>query len=76
MQQAWALERKQASLQSSQARPVTLHPTAGCLRFDFLRVSDQENTFTFYEAYTDADAMAFHKTSIFVPSDWQNLKNG
>ena len=35
----------------------------GCLRFDLLKVLDKENTYTFYEAYIDVDAMAFHKTT-------------
>mmetsp|Transcript_6225 Transcript_6225/g.18169 ORF Transcript_6225/g.18169 Transcript_6225/m.18169 type:complete len:107 (+) Transcript_6225:1451-1771(+) len=33
----------------------------GCLRFDVLRSKDNPNKFFFYEAYVDADAIAFHK---------------
>lgn len=33
----------------------------GCLRFDLLKSQSAENKFTFYEAYVDADALAFHK---------------
>jgi len=33
----------------------------GCMRFDLLRSSDKDNVFHFYEAYKDADAIAFHK---------------
>ena len=33
----------------------------GCLRFDLLRDQSAENKFTFYEAYKNADAFAFHK---------------
>ena len=33
----------------------------GCLRFDLLRDKSSPNTFVFYEVYTDADAVAFHR---------------
>ena len=34
----------------------------GCLRFDVLQDKDDKCKFTFYEVYTDAAAMALHKT--------------
>mmetsp|Transcript_38665 Transcript_38665/g.123942 ORF Transcript_38665/g.123942 Transcript_38665/m.123942 type:complete len:104 (-) Transcript_38665:147-458(-) len=34
---------------------------AGCLRFDFLKVQDEPNTFIFYECYRDKAANEFHK---------------
>lgn len=33
----------------------------GCLRFDFLEVSDAPNSYVFYEVYKDAASVAFHK---------------
>ena len=35
----------------------------GCLRFDFLKDQCCENKFTFYEAYVNTDAFAFHKAT-------------
>mmetsp|Transcript_30790 Transcript_30790/g.41675 ORF Transcript_30790/g.41675 Transcript_30790/m.41675 type:complete len:236 (-) Transcript_30790:386-1093(-) len=34
-----------------------------CLRFDVLRVDDSTNKFVLYESYTDAAALAYHKTT-------------
>jgi quinol monooxygenase YgiN len=35
----------------------------GCLRFDLLRSKDDEHKFVFYEAFTDDEAIAYHKTT-------------
>mmetsp|Transcript_21302 Transcript_21302/g.29306 ORF Transcript_21302/g.29306 Transcript_21302/m.29306 type:complete len:158 (+) Transcript_21302:44-517(+) len=35
----------------------------GCLRFDVLKKKSSSNRFTLYEVYTNADALAFHKTT-------------
>jgi len=43
------------------SRDATADP--GCVRFDLLRDRDDPNKFVFYEAYTDDDAAAFHKTT-------------
>ena len=35
---------------------------AGCLRFDVLKSTTEENVYHFYEVYVDAAAAALHKT--------------
>mmetsp|Transcript_25219 Transcript_25219/g.37145 ORF Transcript_25219/g.37145 Transcript_25219/m.37145 type:complete len:142 (+) Transcript_25219:83-508(+) len=45
----------------------------GCIRFDVLRSQDNPNKFFFYEAYTDADAVAFHKDQPHFAL-WTNFK--
>ena len=34
----------------------------GCIAFHLLEHETPDNTFSFYECYADADAIAFHKT--------------
>lgn len=53
------------------SRDETLDP--GCLRFDLLRDRDNANRFVFYEAYTDDDAAAAHKTTSHYNS-WAEFK--
>lgn len=45
----------------------------GCLRFDLLRDRDNPNRFVFYEAYTDDDAVAHHKTTAHYKA-WADFK--
>jgi len=35
----------------------------GCLRFDVSSLEGDDNRFVFYELYTDADALAAHRTA-------------
>jgi len=45
----------------------------GCLRFDLLRSKDDPNKFVFYEAYTDDEAAAYHKTTDHYKA-WADFK--
>jgi quinol monooxygenase YgiN len=53
------------------SRDKALDP--GCLRFDVLRDREQQNKFMFYEAYTDDDAAAHHKTTAHYKA-WADFK--
>jgi len=46
----------------------------GCCRFDLLRLRDEPNKFVFYEAYTDDEAAAFHKTTKHYQA-WADFKS-
>jgi len=45
----------------------------GCLRFDLLRSKDDPNKFVFYEAYTDDETAAYHKTTDHYKA-WADFK--
>eukprot|EP00931_Biecheleriopsis_adriatica_P091842 TRINITY_DN65714_c0_g1_i1.p1 TRINITY_DN65714_c0_g1~~TRINITY_DN65714_c0_g1_i1.p1 ORF type:complete len:247 (-),score=62.20 TRINITY_DN65714_c0_g1_i1:65-733(-) len=53
------------------SRDKALDP--GCLRFDLLRDREDKNKFFFYEAYTDDDAAAAHKTTAHYKT-WADFK--
>lgn len=53
------------------SRNKTLDP--GCLRFDLLRDRDDPNRYYFYEAYTNDNALAYHKTTQHFQS-WADFK--
>lgn len=46
---------------ATKSRDQALDP--GCLRFDLLRDRDNSTNFVFYEAFTDDEAVAHHKTT-------------
>jgi len=56
---------------ATKSRDLTADP--GVVRFDFLRDKTDPNKFMFYEAYTDDDAAAFHKTTSHYKS-WADFK--
>mmetsp|Transcript_12373 Transcript_12373/g.15027 ORF Transcript_12373/g.15027 Transcript_12373/m.15027 type:complete len:102 (+) Transcript_12373:117-422(+) len=45
----------------------------GCLRFDVMADKSQKNKFSFYEAYKDTDAAAYHKTTAHYKL-WSDFK--
>jgi len=55
----------------TKSRDKTLDP--GCMRFDLLRHTDDQNKFVFYEAYIDDEAAAFHKTTSHYKA-WADFK--
>ncbi len=46
----------------------------GCLQFDVIVSQDDENTFLFYEVYTDADALASHRKTPHFLSYWNVMQ--
>mmetsp|Transcript_43551 Transcript_43551/g.81837 ORF Transcript_43551/g.81837 Transcript_43551/m.81837 type:complete len:224 (+) Transcript_43551:58-729(+) len=55
----------------TKSRDKALDP--GCLRFDLLRDRESPNKFIFYEAYTNDEQAAFHKTTSHYKS-WADFK--
>ena len=47
---------------------------AGCLRFDLLQDQADENSYVFYEAYKDVDAIAAHKATPHYKA-WSDFKD-
>jgi quinol monooxygenase YgiN len=46
----------------------------GCLQFDVIQSQDDENTFLFYEVYTDADALASHRETPHFLKYWNMMQ--
>jgi len=47
----------------------------GCLQFDVIVSQDDENTFLFYEVYTDADALASHRETPHFLKYWNMMQD-
>ena len=46
----------------------------GCLQFDVIVSQDDENTFLFYEVYTDAQALAAHRQTPHFLNYWNMMQ--
>lgn len=46
----------------------------GCLQFDVIQSQDDENSFLFYEVYTDADALASHRETPHFNKYWDMMQ--
>ena len=66
-------ERKADFLEAMRIDAEGSRAEDGCLRFDLLQDQSDENTFFFYEAYKDTDAIAVHKETAHYKA-WSDFK--
>ena len=66
-------ERKADFLEAMRIDAEGSRAEEGCLRFDLLQDQSDENTFLFYEAYKDAEAIAIHKETAHYKA-WSDFK--
>ena len=66
-------ERKADFLEAMRIDAEGSRAEDGCLRFDLLQDQSDENTFFFYEAYKDMDAIAVHKETAHYKA-WSDFK--